>query len=58
MDEKLINILACPVCKGDINYDFHKKEVYCKKCGRAYPVEDGIPVMLEDRGHIRKNGGQ
>lgn len=47
MDEKLIKILACPVCRGEVEYDRQKNEVFCLKCGRIYPVEDDIPVMLE-----------
>ena len=47
MDNKLLTILACPLCKGDLNYDKEKQELICKTDGVAYPVREGIPVMLE-----------
>ena len=47
MDKKLLTILACPLCKGDLNYDKEKQELICKADGLAYPVREGIPVMLE-----------
>ena len=47
MDKKLLTILACPLCKGDLNYDKEKQELICKTDGVAYPVREGIPVMLE-----------
>ena len=47
MDKKLLTILACPLCKGDLNYDKEKQELICKADGVAYPVREGIPVMLE-----------
>ena len=48
MDSKLLDILACPVCKGPLLWH---KEVPCLVCRAdrlAFPVRDGIPVMLED----------
>ncbi len=47
MDKKLLTILACPICKGDLNYDKEKQELICRADGVAYPVREGIPVMLE-----------
>jgi uncharacterized protein len=47
MDKKLLTILACPLCKGDLNYNKEKQELICKADGLAYPVREGIPVMLE-----------
>ena len=47
MDKKLLTILACPMCKGDLNYDKEKQELICRADGVAYPVREGIPVMLE-----------
>ncbi|ABC29491.1 uncharacterized conserved protein [Hahella chejuensis KCTC 2396] len=47
MDKKLLAILACPVCKGDLKYDREKQELVCKNDGMAFPIRDGIPVMLE-----------
>ena len=47
MDKKLLTILACPLCKGDLDYNKEKQELICKVDGIAFPVRDGIPVMLE-----------
>ena len=47
MDKKLLDILACPVCKGELNYDKEHNELICKKDKLAYPIRDDIPVMLE-----------
>lgn len=47
MDKKLLAILACPLCKGDVDYDREKEELVCRADGVAYPIRDGIPVMLE-----------
>ncbi len=48
MDSKLLDILACPVCKGPLYYDKTAQELICKADRLAYPIRDGIPVMLED----------
>jgi uncharacterized protein YbaR (Trm112 family) len=47
MDPRLLDILVCPLCKGAL--DFHKEaqELVCKADALAYPIRDGIPVMLE-----------
>ena len=47
MDTKLLSILACPLCKGELKYDKTKNELICRVDGLAYPVRDDIPVMLE-----------
>lgn len=47
IDEKLLSILVCPVSKAPVEYDREKEELVCKASGLAYPVRDGIPVMLE-----------
>lgn len=49
MDRKLIDILACPICKGKLQYNKTSQELICKLDKLAYPILDGIPVMLEDR---------
>lgn len=46
MDKKLLEILACPVCQGDLLYDKSKQVFICKRDKLAYPIRDGIPVML------------
>lgn len=48
MDDKLLDILVCPVCKGPLLYRKADKELICKPCRLAYPVQDDIPVMLEE----------
>jgi uncharacterized protein YbaR (Trm112 family) len=48
MDSKLLDILVCPICKGPLVYDKPQQELICKPDRLAYPVRDGIPVMLED----------
>lgn len=47
IDEKLLSILVCPVSKAPLEYDKDKQELICKASGLAYPIRDGIPVMLE-----------
>ncbi len=46
LDEKLLKILACPKCKGDLEYDAEGSRLLCHACKLAYPVKDDIPVML------------
>ena len=48
MDAKLIEILVCPVTKGPLVYDRERQELVSRSAGLAYPIRDGIPVMLED----------
>lgn len=47
LDKKLLTILVCPVSKAPLEYHKEKDELHCKASGLAYPVRDGIPVMLE-----------
>ncbi|TNC82713.1 MAG: tetraacyldisaccharide 4'-kinase [Oleiphilus sp.] len=47
MDKKLLTILACPCCKGELVYKKELEELFCKADGLAFPIRDGIPVMLE-----------
>ncbi len=48
MDKKLLDILVCPVTKGPLIYNKKNKELISRSAGLAYPVKDGIPVMLEE----------
>lgn len=48
MNSKLLEILVCPVTKGPLVYDKQKQELISRTARFAYPVRDGIPVMLED----------
>ena len=47
MDPKLLELLVCPVTKGPLDYDRDKGELISRSARLAYPVRDGIPVMLE-----------
>ena len=47
MDKYLLNILVCPVCKGNLIYKKAEQELICKADRLAYPIRDDIPVMLE-----------
>ena len=48
VDPKLLEILVCPVTKGPLRYDAEKQELISEKAGLAYPIRDGIPIMLID----------
>lgn len=47
MDKKLLSILVCPVSKAPLEYRAEAQELVCYASGLAYPIRDGIPVMLE-----------
>ena len=48
ISQKLLDILACPQCKGQVNYRQATQEICCDTCRLAYPVRDDIPVMIID----------
>ena len=48
VDPKLLEILVCPLTKGPLDYDREAQELISKQAGLAYPVRDGIPIMLVD----------
>jgi uncharacterized protein len=48
MDPKLLDILVCPICKSPLIYKKSENELICKADRLAFPITDGIPVMLED----------
>lgn len=52
LDKKLLEILACPVTKASLQYDESKQELICRASGLAYPIRDGIPVMLENEARL------
>lgn len=52
IDKKLLSILVCPVTKAPVEYDEARQELVCKASGLAYPVRDGIPVMLESEARL------
>jgi len=48
IDPKLLDILACPICKSPLHYDKTAQELICRADRLAFPIHDAIPVMLED----------
>ena len=54
MDKKLLELLVCPKCKGKLGYDKKADELVCETDQLAYPVRDGIPVMLEEEARSLK----
>jgi uncharacterized protein YbaR (Trm112 family) len=48
VDRRLLDILVCPICKGPLVYDKKRSELICRADRLAFPIRDGIPVMLED----------
>lgn len=48
IDPKLLEILVCPITKTTLEYDREAQELVSKKAGLAYPIRDGIPVMLPE----------
>ena len=49
MKKELLNILACPVCKGSLIYDPKKQELICRFDKLAYPIRNDIPIMIPDK---------
>ncbi|MCW8916425.1 MAG: Trm112 family protein [Magnetovibrio sp.] len=47
VDRKLLEILVCPMTKGPLQYDAKTQELISTQAGLAYPIRDGIPIMLE-----------
>ncbi len=48
VDPKLLEILVCPLTKGTLSYDADNQELISERAGLAYPIRDGIPIMLPD----------
>jgi len=48
MDHRLLEIIACPVCNGKLYFNQEKQELICKADRLAFPLRDGIPVLLEN----------
>lgn len=46
IDKELLDILACPACKSDV--ELKEDKIVCTSCGKKYPIRDGIPIMLID----------
>ncbi|MGQ9705661.1 MAG: Trm112 family protein [bacterium] len=52
LNEKLLEILACPLCKVGVDYDKENEKLICPKCGRRYRIEDNIPIMLIEEAEL------
>jgi|TARA_B110000483_G_scaffold188594_1_gene223592 uncharacterized protein YbaR (Trm112 family) len=48
VDKKLLDILVCPICKSELNMPPGNTELVCNACKLAFPIKDGIPIMLEE----------
>ncbi len=59
VDPKLLEILVCPLTKGPLRYDAEAQELISDQAGLAYPIRDGIPIMLVDEARqIDGDGGK
>jgi uncharacterized protein YbaR (Trm112 family) len=56
VDPKLLEILVCPLTKGPLRYDAEAQELISDKAGLAYPIRDGIPIMLVDEARSLDSG--
>jgi uncharacterized protein len=52
IDPRLLEILVCPVTKGPLEYDRAANELISRKAGLAFPIRDGIPIMLPDEARV------
>ncbi|GHC20450.1 Trm112 family protein [Aidingimonas halophila] len=52
MDKQLLAMLVCPLCQGKLKYDRDNAELKCHYDGLAFPIRDGIPVMLEEEARV------
>ena len=57
VDPKLLEILVCPLTKGPLRYDRERQELISEQAGLAYPIRDGIPIMLVDEARRLDDGG-
>ncbi len=58
VDRKLLEILVCPLTKGPLRYDRDRQELISEQAGLAYPIRDGIPIMLVDEARRLDDGGE
>ena len=56
IDPKLLEMLVCPITKTRLEYDVERQELVSRAAGLAYPIRDGIPVMLADEARELKDG--
>ena len=63
LSKELLDILVCPQCKGDLEYDTQNEKLRCHACRLAYPIQEDIPIMLVeeaepfDAGGSKRTGG-
>jgi uncharacterized protein YbaR (Trm112 family) len=58
LNKKLLEIIACPKCRGGLDYKKKEQKLFCKKCRLAYKIENGIPIMLAEKAEkIKKRIG-
>ncbi len=57
IDPKLLEILVCPLTKTSLEYDASRQELISRAAGLAYPIRDGIPIMLVDEARRLDDGG-
>ncbi len=57
IDPKLLEILVCPVTLKPLKYDAEAQELISETAGLAYPIRDGIPIMLQDEARVLKDKG-
>ena len=55
IDKELLEVLACPICKVEVRLEGDK--IVCTECGRRYPIQGDIPVMLPDDAEMPGEGG-
>jgi uncharacterized protein YbaR (Trm112 family) len=52
LDQKLLSILVCPLCKAELRYEKDQEELICLPDKLAFPIRDGVPVMLVDEARV------
>jgi len=52
LDKKLLAILVCPICKAKLDYQKDQQELVCINDKLAFPIRDGIPIMLEEEARV------
>jgi uncharacterized protein YbaR (Trm112 family) len=56
VDPRLLEVLVCPISHGPLDYDRQKGELISRKAGLAYPIRDGVPVMLAEEARALEEG--
>jgi uncharacterized protein YbaR (Trm112 family) len=56
VDPRLLEVLVCPLTRGPLDYDREKNELVSRTAGLAYPIRDGVPIMLPEEARTLENG--